>query len=96
MACLLKKPLIYLTNRFMKNSKRLYGLATLMVAFLFMVGLTFTGNEALAESTECYWKQYDCDQPDGGTYEACLTIGDGNSCSECGGVTRECGGTGEA
>lgn len=38
---------------------------------------------------DCCWKQIDCPGWFTGDYEACLTNGDGNSCS-CGGVTRTC------
>ncbi len=37
----------------------------------------------------CRWKVIDCPGWGNGSYEACLTNGDGSSCS-CGSVTREC------
>lgn len=39
--------------------------------------------------TPCKWKRLDCSGWGTGSYEACLTIGDGRSCS-CGDVTRDC------
>jgi len=42
-----------------------------------------------ADVEGCKWKQYICPGWWGDTYEACLTIGDGNSCT-CGQVTRDC------
>lgn len=40
-------------------------------------------------SSGCKWKVIDCPGLWTGDYEACLSNGDGNSCS-CGSVTREC------
>ena len=41
------------------------------------------------ENSKCKWKRIDCPGLFTGDYEACLTTGDGNSCS-CGEVTRDC------
>lgn len=48
--------------------------------------------EALAadeSGSHCKWKMIDCPGLGTGDYEACLSNGDGNSCS-CGSVSREC------
>lgn len=49
--------------------------------------------EALAENESgggsCHWKQMDCTNPNNGSYEGCLSNGNGNSCT-CGAVSRDC------
>lgn len=61
------------------NNKELYSISLLSI-------------EAIAQSESgdnCKWKLIDCPGLWTGDYEACLTNGDGNSCS-CGSVSREC------
>lgn len=41
------------------------------------------------EGKVCKWQEIDCPGWWSGDYEACVTNGDGNSCS-CGDVTRNC------
>jgi len=56
-----------------------------------MSNIMLANVEALAgESSDgsCKWKQVSCGIFSG-SYEACLTNGDGNTCS-CGTVTRDC------
>lgn len=52
-----------------------------------------TNLEALTQgesgSGDCKWKLIDCPGWGTGDYEACLSNGDGYSCS-CGSVTRDC------
>ena len=63
------------------------------VLILFMVlSFGFFSTGLFGQETEkiCKWKQYTCPGWFGGTYEACLEIGDGNVC-DCGAVTRQCG-----
>lgn len=57
-----------------------------------MFDLSFIEVESLATSeggSDCKWKVIDCPGWGNGNYEACLSNGDGNSCT-CGQVTREC------
>ncbi|WP_373523930.1 hypothetical protein [Aquiflexum sp.] len=73
------------------------------MAFMMMAGwqfgvsgtdVVFTDKEvalenAIAGSGACKWKKYTCPGWGGTSYEACLTNGDGNTCT-CGEVTRDC------
>ena len=70
-----------------KMKKKIFvGLVTLIT----IIGISLlTFNPKPAQATDCKWKQLDCPGWGTGTYEACLVIGDGNSCT-CGEVTRNC------
>jgi hypothetical protein len=70
-----------------------------MFAFVFMLNLTLfvqkdnanniSGRKLTAAAADCKWKLTDCPGWGSGDYEACLTNGDGNTCS-CGSVSRNC------
>lgn len=58
----------------------------------FVIDSSLFSIEAIAQSESggsCKWKFTDCPGFNNGDYEACLSNGDGNSCT-CGQVSRDC------
>lgn len=71
-----------------KTSKMLIGFCLIIAASFAIITTSSTSANAYLP-LECKWKVIDCPGWGSGSYEACLSNGDGNSCN-CGDVTREC------
>jgi len=71
-----------------KTQKLKLGLSFMAVFGLFLITSNVSSQTMGGGEGDCKWKRSSCGLF-GGTYEACLTNGDGNACT-CGDVTRNC------